>query len=659
MLGLGANIWGNSFGRVGAAAYPEHTRVIIDGNSDAMSIANNPFGTNVEYFSAAFWIDPAFLNVGSQTIFHAATTARIYIPASSSGVAVSFAGVNGPALTTPTQNLLLEQPNCIQIAGRCAASSGNSTMSIWINGVLSQTATAWGSGGFAFQNYNATGYRIFSTIGAAAYFKGGARLAWITTGATSAHYITPSTYDFWNGGTARNLGATGNAPGVTPIVFYGGTQTYLGWQAGTNQGSGSNWTSVGEGPDIDDTSFDYYVSNTVGVINGSGSVINPNSDVNSFLSLLSPGDRVGFRRGETWTSGSLPITPSIDGTSGNRIVFGAYGVGAKPIFDCEQTATSAFDCSNRTYLRFDNLQIQNQNLTSGSDWMKFGAAAGSAVHDIELYGIVGVDARGDGDDGIFCSRNVNLYLEDCSFTGSDNHLACHPSAGNTVNITALNCTFTDSGGLAISEASGGSTVATLTGCTFDDCFAAASVLQTGSSLTGIRCTFISTNASYLSYVLGETVLLRYCLIDYTGMSAGASNLQFCAPGAGDTFTAQNCTFLGLGSGTSRGDMYADDVTGTLTLTNCNFVRWWRLGYSISSLETASYCYIDGLTGNGLDSNTNAVTTAGYCNLTTGRPDTNLTTTNKGTNLGLGALTDLAGDTVTVATPTRGCYENAS
>ena len=58
-----------------------------------------------------------------------------------------------------------------------------------------------------------------------------------------------------------------------------------------------------------------------------------------------------------------------------------------------------------------------------------------------------------------------------------------------------------------------------------------------------------------------------------------------------------------------------------------------------------------------DTNTNAVTTAGYCDLVTGRPNTNLTTANKGTDLGLGALTDFAGAAVTVATPTRGCYEN--
>lgn len=46
---------------------------------------------------------------------------------------------------------------------------------------------------------------------------------------------------------------------------------------------------------------------------------------------LNPGDSVLFNRGDTWTGETL--SPSVNGTGGNPITFGAYGTGDKPIFD--------------------------------------------------------------------------------------------------------------------------------------------------------------------------------------------------------------------------------------------------------------------------------------------------------------------------------------
>src|SRR5690554_1943923 len=52
------------------------------------------------------------------------------------------------------------------------------------------------------------------------------------------------------------------------------------------------------------------------------------SKLNAVFSTLKPGDRILFKRGETFL-GSINLIKS--GASGNHLVIGAYGSGAKPV----------------------------------------------------------------------------------------------------------------------------------------------------------------------------------------------------------------------------------------------------------------------------------------------------------------------------------------
>ncbi len=76
----------------------------------------------------------------------------------------------------------------------------------------------------------------------------------------------------------------------------------------------------------------YYVSSSVGNDSNSGTSENaPLKTIQKINSLsLKPGDKVLFKRGDSWTGTGIKIN-NVKGTQNNRIVFGAYGNGEKPI----------------------------------------------------------------------------------------------------------------------------------------------------------------------------------------------------------------------------------------------------------------------------------------------------------------------------------------
>jgi hypothetical protein len=233
-------------------AYPGHNLVVFDGTNDYMAIASNPFGVAPEYFSAAFYVQPESLAASTNHNLLWANSQMVIRITHTTGIAYcALQNVDGasliPASTVP---VIAGQPNVIQIAARSATSELDSWCEVWVNGVSSGRigGVAGQSGGFLFNTYSQWG--LFATYAGGSKFGnaggpagGSAGLAWITAGATAAHYITPGTYDFNN---IRDLGVDGSAPGVTPIVFYGGKQTAANWNAGTNQGSGSDWTMQGD-----------------------------------------------------------------------------------------------------------------------------------------------------------------------------------------------------------------------------------------------------------------------------------------------------------------------------------------------------------------------------------------------------------------------------
>lgn len=97
--------------------------------------------------------------------------------------------------------------------------------------------------------------------------------------------------------------------------------------------------SVGKAP----TATNYYISNSGSDVTGTGTIGNPWATVSKVNTVwaagtFAPGDSILFERGGSWSGTTL--VPAEDGTSGARIVVGAYGAGADPILSGVSTITS-------------------------------------------------------------------------------------------------------------------------------------------------------------------------------------------------------------------------------------------------------------------------------------------------------------------------------
>lgn len=223
-------------GGASAPAYA-HNMVVFDGTSDYLTSPSDPFGGTHSYFTAVFIVNPT--SVAAQKHFLFANSAARLTMAAGGGPAFILSGINGANIGVSTVSLVAGQDNVVHFA---AYNDGATTYaSAWVDGVLGGSGSTVTATGMTFGTY--TDWRLFDNVAGTGRFGGEVKLAWITAGDTAAHYITPTDYDF---GNERDLGVDGSAPGVTPIVFYGGTQVAADWNAGTNQGSGADWTMVGD-----------------------------------------------------------------------------------------------------------------------------------------------------------------------------------------------------------------------------------------------------------------------------------------------------------------------------------------------------------------------------------------------------------------------------
>jgi hypothetical protein len=417
--------------------------------------------------------------------------------------------------------------------------------------------------------------------------------------------------------------------------------------------------------------FTYYVSSSTGTPAGSGgtgTISNPFRDLADVTALtLLPGQSVGFKRGDTWTQQQLSIGES--GTAGNRIRFGAYGTGNKPYFDGNLLQNDIIYAMDRTYLRFEDLQIGRHQNAGGCHGMAFGMSTSVAtVCNIELSNISTRDGTGGattGDEAIYCARNVQMYAEDMDCIGADNHFAFHPNGQTLATLTVVGGTFTGSTNSSMGTGTTGGVNVLITAATFTDCLRVGSWTLSGDVCKIRRCTFVCLNSTRPCALDGVNVTVIYTLIDVR--QSATANTQVCSISSG-AVTYKNCTFLGdAGAGSQRGAVYANTGTGTVTLLNCVFDRWWRLGISSSGTCVATYCYIDtiGAGAENLDSpETGNLTQANFADGvdgTTGRPTSTLIA-NPGVDASLIAddLFDLSGAPINDPTqPTRGCYENAA
>jgi hypothetical protein len=220
------------------ASYPGHNAVVFDGTSDYMTSPSDPFGGTHSYFTAVFIVNPTSVAAQKQFLF-ANPLVRLTMIAGGAPT-LNFVNINGPNTSAGTVPLVVGQDNTVHFA---AYNDGSVTRAfVWVDGALSGSGDIVTATGMTFGTY--ASWYLFANNTPGAWFPGEVKLAWITAGDTAAHYITPTDYDF---GNERDLGVDGSAPGVTPIVFYGGTQVAADWNAGANQGSGADWTMNGDG----------------------------------------------------------------------------------------------------------------------------------------------------------------------------------------------------------------------------------------------------------------------------------------------------------------------------------------------------------------------------------------------------------------------------
>jgi hypothetical protein len=125
--------------------------------------------------------------------------------------------------------------------------------------------------------------------------------------------------------------------------------------------------------------FTFYVDSAAAG-GGNGSLQTPwNSLTQVNNAALTPGQSVGFKRGQTWT-GSFSITES--GTSSARIRLGAYGSGARPIIDRNNTSGHTIAVTGG-YITVEDLDIRNAGVSNdGGEWANVSFLGASAIGGI-------------------------------------------------------------------------------------------------------------------------------------------------------------------------------------------------------------------------------------------------------------------------------------
>jgi hypothetical protein len=176
-------------------------------------------------------------------------------------------------------------------------------------------------------------------------------------------------------------------------------------------------------------------------------------------SRFSPGDRILFRRGQTWRE-TLVIPSS--GSSGRHIVFDAYGSGNRPVFDGGKTRAACIEGNRKSYITLSNLDAANamknciyfhdgdpnyitvENCIargSGDLGMLFKGCHNVIVRNSEAYGN---HWNGFANQTYTASYTCGPYLYENSTARNNNHGGFDfQAAPNTVGmngITVRNCT---------------------------------------------------------------------------------------------------------------------------------------------------------------------------------------------------------------------------
>jgi len=181
------------------------------------------------------------------------------------------------------------------------------------------------------------------------------------------------------------------------------------------------------------------------------------------------GDRILFKRGETWTG---QLQPPSSGASNNQIVFGAYGTGIDPIIDGDNMAIYV---GEKDYLTFRNL-----TLTTGTVLINIDTCDYVIVEDCEIH------TNGTAEDGVLVQDGSN-YVTIRNNNIHDIGLTANTDNGIRVDSNSDNCTISNNiiddifgRGITIRSASDTNTV---TGNTISDCVYSLIEIDASDSIT--------------------------------------------------------------------------------------------------------------------------------------------------------------------------------
>ena len=348
------------------------------------------------------------------------------------------------------------------------------------------------------------------------------------------------------------------------------------------------------------------------------------SKVNAFSSFL-PGDRILFKRGETYNNTRL--RPVSSGKAGRPITFDAYGSGALPIISLNAGSTT--EC---LYLDKNYITVRNIAFVGGVPSIEINGANNITIEDLTITGDATV--RGNGisiygtDPHTLAFRRLTIAGCKCPVGGGAG-IAANPAS----NVTIEDCVIHDCGTSPTSDH--GIYLKNTT-----DCFVRRNLCYSNTS-DGIVLSFVSNsvyeqNACYLNgnYGIGchdtiTNVTVRNNLI-YSNVSVGLM-LDVVAV----TEYIYNNTIVNNGTDTTHDNMQiVIGVSGAIIKNNiCVYDRAvvvgnrWPINVGnaavVANNEFDNNCYIilNGVGNTSQAVNGSSVTLANW-RLQTGTPDLN-------------------------------------
>lgn len=244
---------------------------------------------------------------------------------------------------------------------------------------------------------------------------------------------------------------------------------------------------------------------------------------------LLPGDRVLFKRGETWATTTYTVTNS--GIPGRPIIYGAYGAGALPIIrgpGGNAQAIKNLATSGKSYLHFHDLDIDGNSNANYA--MHLGGhdnlVEGCTIRGALLYGlwlasttssfiyhttVRGCSVTGNGQQGIYggsggagqntwhdCLIENNTVYSNGTNSGAHHGIYCSDGYGNRIRRNT--CYSNAAGGIKVNDQSGTSLGGTIVEGNY--CYSNDAGIVLTAYATTVRNNLLPVNTSTGIHVLG-------------------------------------------------------------------------------------------------------------------------------------------------------------